>query len=451
MNQWKFTEEAKAQVSQWNQETIALIEDTSDFDLQDVISPIKKLYEHTDLDSDINIVKVDSVFIGAAVNAAAAFYWAYLKNSATDSVTDSATRSATDSATRLATHSVTDSVTDLATHSATDSATRSVIRSVTDLATDSTTRLATDSAIRSATDLATDSATRSSATDPATHSAISLATYLDTYSVTDSATDSATRLAIRSATRSVTSSKSSDVFLTAIYVASQVVADRLGLPIEKVLPNVSKIAKKNWLTFYNGGSEWASWPRYLEFVRVHCGFEHKSHSKFKDYLRLCDFGPRFMHEKYVIFCGKAKSRHKNESNVLHNESGPAIEWRCGTKLWYINGVQVTQQIVEFPESLKIEQINKEKDNDVQRIMLERYGVVKYIEDTNAKCLDFRHCDISNTMEQLYEILGQKKLLAVDPSGAGIVVLTVPNSINTCEEAQQWLDPNPTGGTFLFRT
>lgn len=355
---WKLTKSAKAKIPAWNAETIRIIESTDDFDIKDTLQPIKNLYAASGLDTNIRIIKVPSVFIGIAVNAAASFYWNKVDLSDSKSA-----RSATASATELATRLATDSATDSATYSATDSATR--------LAT----RLATDS---------------------------------------------------------------NNILTESLKVASLVVAQKLNLPHEAVYQSL--LGNINvWTNYYNGGSEWASWSRYLSFVRDVCDFSCPEHLKFKPYEELTKFGPRFMHVKYVIMCDKAMFRHKNENNLIHNDKGPAIGWRCGTKQWYINGIKVTQQIVEFPEYITIDQINSEKNGDVQRIMLDLYGVIRYIEDTKAIPIDSRRCDIFNTMEQLYEICGSKKLLAVDPSGEGIVMMNVPD-VSSCEEAQKWLNP-----------
>jgi hypothetical protein len=115
-------------------------------------------------------------------------------------------------------------------------------------------------------------------------------------------------------------------------------------------------------------------------------------------------------------------------------------WRCGSAVWYINGVEVPRQVVEAPETLTVDQIRNERNGDVQRIMLEIFGLVRFIEETKAEMLDERECRVSNTLEQLYVILGRKVLLAVDPSGAGIASMNVPVTVDTCEAAQNWLNP-----------
>ena len=227
-------------------------------------------------------------------------------------------------------------------------------------------------------------------------------------------------------------------------------AEEIGVSFEDMWP-VLRVIAKECNCFLDTGSEGANYPRYMAFVRDICNFDCPEFEQFQWYEKLIKYGPRYVHNDFVIMCGKVKSRQVNYRNQLHNETGPAVEWRCGHKIWALDGVELTQQIVEFPESLKIEQIQNERDNDVKRIMLERFGLARYIDEAKLKMVDERQCFISNTMEQLYTDNDVNYLAAVDPSGAGIVVLPVPLTENTCEKAQQWLDPSPTGGTFLFRT
>lgn len=49
------------------------------------------------------------------------------------------------------------------------------------------------------------------------------------------------------------------------------------------------------------------------------------------------------------------------NNKIHNDSGPAIEYAHGTKLWYLFGIQVSEKDVEIFNSKK--QLNKKlKEN-----------------------------------------------------------------------------------------
>jgi len=143
------------------------------------------------------------------------------------------------------------------------------------------------------------------------------------------------------------------------------------------------------------------------------------------------------YEECAVFQDRPKEIHFDEEKLLHNESGPAIYYRDGFSIWSIHGKRVTEQIVMRPETLTLHQIDSESDLDLRAIMLERYGWENYLEDTNAKCLDYRDNLIENTKEALYISDNGNRMVVSCPTGR-VFSLGVPDDIKTCEEAQIWL-------------
>lgn len=143
---------------------------------------------------------------------------------------------------------------------------------------------------------------------------------------------------------------------------------------------------------------------------------------------------------------------KWNDGVLHNESGPSVLWKDGFALWSINGVAVDEQIVMAPETQTLEQIEKEGNADVKSIRIERYGWVKYIAESQAQLIDENEDVIAGgSIEQLYQLGdGTKRFIVNCPTGK-IPCLGVPNNIQTCAQAQEYLYPFKTTGTRLFRT
>jgi hypothetical protein len=132
-----------------------------------------------------------------------------------------------------------------------------------------------------------------------------------------------------------------------------------------------------------------------------------------------------------------------QNGLLHNESGPSVKFTDDFCLWTIRGVAVTEQIVMRPETLTIDQIlDKElEDNEERRrIMIERYGWKKFLNDVGAKPIDERQNDIEQTIEVLFrcESPNMVVLMAACPSTAKVFFLEVSDTIKTCEEAQAWL-------------
>lgn len=129
------------------------------------------------------------------------------------------------------------------------------------------------------------------------------------------------------------------------------------------------------------------------------------------------------------------------SHRLHSDSGPAVVWPDGWGLHVIHGVRVTRQIVEAPETLTPEQITKESNSEVRRIMLDRFGTERYIRELGAKRVQ------GDDYGNLYRVeLGDDEPLVMvevenstaEPDGSHKMYwLRVPPTMKTAREAVAW--------------
>jgi len=197
---------------------------------------------------------------------------------------------------------------------------------------------------------------------------------------------------------------------------------------------------ENWSSYYVGGSEWASWPAFLSFVRDVVGFKHPSQKQYKPYEEAAIYGgPRFTTEEVVVLCDRALERNLDETRRPHNESGPSLTWRCGMKQWHIHDVAVDEQIVMRPETQTISQIEADGNAEVKRIRIERFGWVRYLSECGATVIDQRRNDRDAQNEVLYKLKdGQHRFRCVDPSTGREYALGVPRDVTTCQAAQNWM-------------
>ena len=56
----------------------------------------------------------------------------------------------------------------------------------------------------------------------------------------------------------------------------------------------------------------------------------------------------------------------------------------GWGVWAWHGVRVNRYIIEAPWTISIEQIRQEANAEVRRVMIERYGLSRYLIDSGAK-------------------------------------------------------------------
>jgi hypothetical protein len=69
---------------------------------------------------------------------------------------------------------------------------------------------------------------------------------------------------------------------------------------------------------------------------------------------------------------------------LHCETGPALLCRDGWPVYAWHGVRVSLDIIENPEQITPKRIESEKNAEVRRVMIERYGFEHYLRDGKFK-------------------------------------------------------------------
>lgn len=194
---------------------------------------------------------------------------------------------------------------------------------------------------------------------------------------------------------------------------------------------------------------WRAWSGWYDgTVVLGVKFNQENLDLFQRWCRFCPLV--FPGESTVIVCRNPVSISWKEG-LLHNESGPSVEFADGFKVYTIDGIAVDEQIVMAPETQTIEQIEQEENADRKAIRIARYGWPRYLKDIKAEKLDDRSNELEGTKEALFSLPdGETKLVVTCPTGR-VFTMGVgdgPNQIKTCDEAQKWIHR---GRTMLSRT
>ena len=173
------------------------------------------------------------------------------------------------------------------------------------------------------------------------------------------------------------------------------------------------------------------------------GLDENAQDILKNYLRIkksfIEFDP---YKNLCLICEAPQTFLLNQRNFLHNDNGPAITFKDGYKVFSLNGVTVSPKLLEQPESITIEQIAAETNVELRRIMIQRYGVERYTEDSGAKIIDSDEYGTLYKKEQQSDepIVIVKVINATpEPDGSGPkqYFLRVPPHIVTAKEAVAW--------------
>ena len=89
---------------------------------------------------------------------------------------------------------------------------------------------------------------------------------------------------------------------------------------------------------------------------------------------------------FVMVCARPRSIHRDARGRLHNESGAAIDWPDGWGPYSIHGVTVPAAVVEHPETMTVQMIREERNAEVRRVMIERFGRERFLRESDAKMI-----------------------------------------------------------------
>ncbi len=75
--------------------------------------------------------------------------------------------------------------------------------------------------------------------------------------------------------------------------------------------------------------------------------------------------------------------YRDVEGRVHNEYGAAIAYPDGWSIFAINGIRVPRYVVERPSEISVDRIDDESNVEVRRVMLEKFGIERYVRDSGA--------------------------------------------------------------------
>lgn len=205
---------------------------------------------------------------------------------------------------------------------------------------------------------------------------------------------------------------------------------------------------KRWYSCYQGGNMWAAWACYLGAARDILGLRLPVHEKYKAWEDCALHGAfRVMHEDFCIVSDFPAKICKDDQHRPHCDDGPSHLWRDGWALWFIHGVRVNKQIVEAPATLTVRQIEQETNQEIRRIMIERFGQERFIKESGAAIIHQDRDPQNGDLRRLYrkEVNGDEPIVMVavknstpEPDGSiKDYFIRVPPDMETTQQALAW--------------
>lgn len=206
------------------------------------------------------------------------------------------------------------------------------------------------------------------------------------------------------------------------------------------------------------GQHDANWLAFYRFFRDECGLV-KETEKLEGLWEAAVLGWFWCLDDTAIVVDRPSKILLDENATLHCETGPAMVYSDGWSLYRWHGVKVPEVVIMNPKSITCDMVAKEENQEVRRIMIERFdgakdaaeGISSYIEAASPKVLD---TDMSehNGMRTLLDLGFEDSymLCCTCPSTGKTFFLDTPRDVTTCVEANEFLD-NARGGEQVGRT
>lgn len=202
---------------------------------------------------------------------------------------------------------------------------------------------------------------------------------------------------------------------------------------------VKEVIKQRW-NYYFGGQLWPGgywWGgAFTSFFREVCGLTlegdlwDRGRAYEQTIENACWWYP---HRDFLMVCERPTTINRElvnperprgiGSHRLHRTDGPAVAWPDGWGVYAIHGVQLPGWIIEHPERITVNYIEREGNAEIRRTMIERYGWARYIADSKCQVVD--ECASDHAIRGLRGAKLLRKELAGEPEP--IIYLSMVNS------------------------
>lgn len=95
----------------------------------------------------------------------------------------------------------------------------------------------------------------------------------------------------------------------------------------------------------------------------------------------------YAYDDVAFYTDRPRKLYRNSRNQLHSDDCAAIEYADGLKLFFWNGTKVPEYVIMNPEKITMEDILKERNQEVRRVKIIKYGIERFIEDGEVEEID----------------------------------------------------------------
>jgi hypothetical protein len=132
------------------------------------------------------------------------------------------------------------------------------------------------------------------------------------------------------------------------------------------------------------GQHDADWLSFYDYFAEVCGLNAQT-AKLEGLRALAQSAGWFWpHEHICWVCERQSGVYLDDQGRIHNETGLAVAFPDGWGVYAIHGVRVPEYVIMRPEEITVADIQGERNTEIRRIKLDRYGADRYLVDSGAK-------------------------------------------------------------------
>jgi hypothetical protein len=202
-------------------------------------------------------------------------------------------------------------------------------------------------------------------------------------------------------------------------VAASLLESGKPLPENPTVAEFRDVISASWHQFLGGqfwvGYYWGS-PAVVSFFQDKMGLELPPETEAcaranQELARQCCWV--WPHREFAMACERPYTI-KVVDGVLHCEDGPAVAWE-GYGIYAVQGVTVPEWIIERPGDITAASIDAEQNAEVRRIMMDRYGIARYVADGGWSVVDESLDPLGNPRR----LLGKDGMLLVEMTNSTV--------------------------------
>ena len=189
------------------------------------------------------------------------------------------------------------------------------------------------------------------------------------------------------------------------------------------------------------GQHDAAWLAFYAFFREQCGLTRQT-DKLAGLIEYAKHaGWALPHQRICWLSERHHTCSLDDRQLIHSDTGPAIAYPDGWKIWAWHGVRVPQKVIEAPGTLTVPEIRDEQNTEVRRVMLERFGPDRFMLEQGGRLVqqdDYGKLWRADLRDDEPLVLVELENATVEPDGSvKRYWLRVPPDVETAQAAAAW--------------